>query len=81
MRIVLQNGQQKEKCLRIPNGLLLNRFFSFLLIKTLNKRGIRLTQEQIKPIVASLNSARKRHSDWVLLEAEDGRGEQIKIIL
>ena len=81
MRIVLQNGQQKEKCLRIPNGLLLNSFFSFLLIKTLNKRGIQLTQDQMKPLIKKLKAVRKRHPDWVVLEAEEASGGKIKIIL
>lgn len=81
MRIILQKERGKPMQIRIPNCLLLNKFAASAAAKQLNKRGISLDCKQLLALAKQMQAARKRHPDWVLLEAEDGGGEKIKIIL
>ena len=79
MRIVLQNKSQKERLLCVPNALLLNRLTAFWIARKLEKRGIQLPYGQIRLIKEQLQNIGRQHPDWVLLEAEDAKGEKIKI--
>ena len=81
MQIILQNKDQKERRLYVPNALLLNQLTSFLLARGLEKRGIHLSCEQIRMIAESIKAVHKRHPDWVLMEAEPSSGDKIKIIV
>lgn len=81
MRIILQNESQKERRLYVPNALLVNRLTFFWIVRGLEKRGIHLPCEQISMIAESIQAARKRHPDWVFLEAEQANGEKIRIIV
>ena len=81
MRIVLQNGNQKERRLYLPNALVLNRLTSFWVAKGLQKHGIHLAHGQIRKLAESIKDVQKLHPDWVLLEAEDAKGETIRIMI
>lgn len=79
MRMILHNENQKELRLYVPNTLLLNHLTSFLIGRVLDKRGIHLSCKQIRMIAESIKAVQKSHPDWVLMEAEDAKGEKIKI--
>lgn len=79
MQIILQSKNQKERQLYVPNVLLLNRLTSFLIARGLEKRKIHLSCKQVSMIAQSIRAVHKRHPDWVLMEAEDAKGEKIKI--
>jgi len=79
MRIILQNKSQKERLLCVPNALLLNRLTAFWIARKLEKRGIQLPYRQIRLIKEQLQNICRQYPDWVLMEAEDAKGEKIKI--
>lgn len=81
MLIVFQNENQKERRLYVPNAVALNRVTSVLIARGLEKRGVHLAYAQIREFAECIKAVRKRHPDWVLLEAEPSNNEKIKIIV
>ena len=81
MRILWQNGSQRERRLYVPNALLANRLTAFWVSRGLESHGIHLPVEQIRMIAESIKAVRERHPAWVLLEAERPSGEKIRVIL
>ena len=65
--------------LRLPSGLLLNRFSAAFLPKLLAQNGLSITKEQARALVKELNRYRRRHRDWKLVEVQSVKGEYIQI--
>ena len=81
MKIVVERNAKIIICFPIPSGLVLNRFAAGPAQQYLKKCGLNLTREQTAGFIKALNQYRRRHPEWVLLEAQCSGGEYVKVKL
>ena len=81
MKIVVTTNEGPNIRLPIPSGLVLNRFVAGFAPKYLKEYGIDITKEQAVLFVMALNQYRRKHPEWVLVEAECSSGEYVKVKL
>ena len=85
MKITIKKEKNKF-CIGIPNALIFSRFAASFIKFEIRKKGekpyrIRLYPECMKNIRKCIKDMRKIHTDWCLLEAEDGEGSTVTIRL
>ena len=81
MRIVVKSNEGPNLWLPIPSGLVLNRFVAGFAPKYLREYGLNITKEQAISFIKELNRYRRKHPEWVLVEAESSDGEYVKVKL
>ncbi len=77
----MQIKVENKVSLKLPTGLALNSLTACLAPSFFKKYGLNLTRKQCLTLVKALNRYRKAHPEWVLVEVEDHKGEQIRIRL
>ncbi|MBE6730772.1 MAG: hypothetical protein E7564_03680 [Ruminococcaceae bacterium] len=83
MNVFLKAGGEKPKRFRIifPTSLVFNRFTAGIAVKEAEKYGVKITKEQLLHIIKSVKEYKKRHRDWVLVEAVSSEGEEVRVKL
>ena len=80
MKITVKEAEHNF-CLRIPNGLVMNRMTGSLVCRHLEKYGIMLSTQQLRTLLEVLRTYRKTHKDWVFVEVTGSDGEYVQIKL
>lgn len=81
MKIVVNSNDGPNIRFPIPTGLVLNRFAAGFAPKYLKEYGIDITKEQAVVFIKALNRYRRKHPEWVLVEAQTSNEEYVKIKL
>lgn len=82
MKIVIKEGGQSRFNLRLPTGLLLNRFTAYLApVLNKDKDSIPYNGSQLYALIKTLKDYKKAHPEWVLLEVDSSSGEHVEIRL
>ena len=70
MKIAIKWDETKLT-LRVPTGLVLNRFTAGFGSRMLKKEGIHLTRRQTVLFIKELKKYRRHHRDWNLVEVTE----------
>ena len=81
MRVIVKNNEGLNLRLPIPSGLILNRFIAGVVQKYLKEYGLNVSKAQAAAFIKELNRYRRRHPEWVLVEAETADGDYGKVKL
>ena len=81
MKIVVKSNDGPNIRLPIPSGLILNRFVAGFAPQYLKEYGIDISEEQAVTFINELNRYRRKHPEWVLVEAQSSNGEYVKVKL
>lgn len=81
MKIVVKSKDGPKLRIPIPTGIVFNRFTAAFVPKYLKKQGLNVTKEQAVAFVKALNQYRRKHPEWVLVEAQSSDGERVEIKL
>ena len=81
MKIVVKSTEGPNIWLPIPSWLILNRFAASVAPKYLKEYGIDITKKQAAAFVKALNRYRRKHPEWVLVEAQSSGGEYVTVKL
>ncbi len=81
MKIIVKDNEGRNFRLPIPTGIILNRFVAGIAPKYLKKYGIHITREQAIAFVIELNRYRRKHPQWVFVEAQSADDEYVYIKL
>lgn len=71
MRIIAK-GDDYHVRLRIPTGLVFNRFTAAAISKEMGKYGVKIRPDQARILMNELKKYRRTHPDWVLAEVRSG---------
>lgn len=80
MKIVVKEKDHNFR-LRFPTGLVLNRVTAAVICRELKKYGLTLTYKQAVVFVTVLNTYRRAHREWNLVEVQSANGESVQIKL
>ena len=80
MRIIAK-GDDYHVRLRIPTGLVLNRFAAAAISKEMGKHEMKITPHQARALMKTLKEYRRTHPDWVLAEVHGADGEYVFVKL
>ena len=80
MRIITK-GDGYHVRLRIPTGLVFNRFTAGAISKEAGKYGVKLSPRQAHIFINTLNEYRRNHPDWVLVEVHSTDGAYVLVKL
>lgn len=80
MRIIVKGADHNIR-LRIPTGLVCNRFTAGAIGKEAGKYGVKLSPRQAHIFIKTLNEYRRNHPDWVLVEVHSTDGAYILVKL
>lgn len=81
MRIVLKSKRGPNIRLPIPSELVLNRVTAGLVRKHLKECGLTVSKKQTVAFLKTLNRYRRKHPEWVLVEAQSSDGTYVQIKL
>ena len=81
MKIVVKSNEGPNIWLPIPSGLVLNQFVAGFAPQYLKEYGLDITKEQAILFVKALNQYRRKHPEWVMVEAQTSTGEYVKVKL
>ena len=65
--------------LRIPLDLVLNDVTAPILAKKLRKKGLQITDDQLRRLFREVRRYRKAHPEWVPVAVDPKGGEKIRI--
>lgn len=80
MRIITK-GDGYHVRLRIPTGLVFNRFTAAAVSKEMGKYGVKLSPGQARILMKELKKYRRTHPDWVLAEVHSSDGDYVLVKL
>ena len=80
MRSIAKGDDYKIR-LRIPTGLVFNRFTAAAISKKMGKYGVKISSRQARTLIKTLKEYRKIHPDWVLAEVHGANGEYVLVKL
>lgn len=81
MRIEVQQSEGRAIRILLPSGLVFNGLTARIAARhIMPQNGVKITGRQAAALVKELNRFRKRHPEWVLVEA-DSQGNRVKIKL
>ena len=75
--IIIVKESNRNISLRLPTGLILNRWSTAALCREAEKRGVKISPSQMQALIKALNHYRRSHPDWVLAEVSGAKGEYI----
>ena len=78
MRIIAK-GDDCNIRLRIPTGLVFNRFTAAAIGKEAGKYGVKLSPRQVRILIKTLKEYRRTHPDWVLAEVHSADGGYVLV--
>ena len=83
MNVFLKAGGEKPKRFRIilPTSLIFNRFTAGIAAKEAEKNGAKISKKQMINLFKAIKKYKKRHRDWVLVEAVSSEGEEVRVKL
>lgn len=81
MRIMIEYYEGRSFRLLFPTGWVCNRLTASFAPKFMKQNGVEITKQQALSLFQELNRCRRRHPEWVLIEAESADGAHIKIKL
>lgn len=81
MRVIVKAKNGPNLRLILPTGLILNRFAAGWVCKSMEINGMHLSKEQAVTFLQELKRYRRKHRDWVLVEAESANGDYVKVKL
>lgn len=81
MRIYIKEEKGQVIHLRLPTGLVFNRFTALFIPGACRKRNINITYQQAVQFLRALHSYRRRHKDWVLAEVDSANGDKVFVKL
>lgn len=81
MRIKVTDGGSFRLNLPLLSGLVLNPVTASFLPRMMEKNGVHLTAKQARMLVKGINSYRKAHPEWVLVEVTSASGEEVMVKL
>lgn len=81
MHIFVKSVDYRDIHLCLPSRLLLNPVGALPAPRFLKKNGMEITYAQALKLASTLNRYRKKHPEWVVIEAQtnDGASVEIKI--
>ena len=80
MKIIVKEPDHHIR-LRIPTGLVFNRFTAAAISKEAGKYGVKIRPHQARILMNELKKYRRTHPDWVLAEVQSGDGEYVLVKL
>jgi len=80
MRIITK-GDGYHVRLRIPTGLVFNRFTAAAISKEAGKYGMKIRPDHARILIKELKKYRRTHPDWVLTEVHGADGEYVLVKL
>lgn len=81
MRIYVESGGKKAADLRLPGGLVVNRFTALFAPAWMKKSGVTLTAAQAQRVVSALRRCRRRFPGWRIVEVDCKNGDRVEISL
>lgn len=78
---IIAKGDDYNVRLRIPTGLVFNRFTAAAISKEMGKYGVKIRPHQARILMNELKKYRRTHPDWVLAEVQSGDGEYVLVKL
>lgn len=76
---IIEQGTQKVH-LRLPTGLLLNRFTAYMAPRFMkNNYDQPMTGAQVYRFIKALKEYKANHPEWVLLEVQSANGNYVEI--
>ncbi len=81
MKIIVKNNGESTIKLLLPTGLVASRLGANIVAKNLQKQGIDVNKKQALALVKYLNTYRKTHKEWVLVEVESANGSSVIVKL
>lgn len=79
MKISVKGDREIE--LVLPSRLVLNPLSASLLPKLLKEHGVSVSGAQARALFKALNHCRRTHPEWVLVQVQSARGEEVLIRL
>ena len=76
MKIIVKESNCNIR-LRLPTGLILNRWSAAFLCREAEKHGMKFNPSQMLALIKALNHYRRSHPDWVLAEVSGAKGEYV----
>ena len=80
MQIIINEGNDVPKIIRIPTGLLTNRITAFIAANTAMKES-GITARQLCTLMKAVKEYRKDHPEWALVEVDCKDGTFVKVVL
>ena len=80
MQIIINEGNDVPKIIRIPTGLLTNRFSAFIAANTAMKES-GITARQLCTLMKAVKEYRKDHPEWALVEVGSEDSPSVRIII
>lgn len=77
---IMERGVQKMN-LRLPTGLVLNRFTAYLAPHFTKDNGSSITGAQAYRLIRTLKEYKENHPEWVLVEVQSADGDFVEIRL
>ena len=65
----------------IPTGLFCNRLTAGFAAKAMAQNGVTATPAQMVKLFRVIRKVKRRHPDWVLVEAESAEGDRVYVKL
>ena len=81
MKILVKDPNEPTVRIWLPTGLVLNRFTALLAPMVLKDQGIVITREQAMTFIKTLHDCKSRFPDWVMVEVQGAKGENVYIKL
>ena len=76
MKIIVKESNCNIR-LRLPTGLILNRWSTAALCREAERHGVKISRSQMQALIKALNHYRRNHPDWVLAEVSGAKGEYV----
>lgn len=67
--------------LLFPTALVVNRLFAGIIRRKLRKEGVKLSRKQTVKLIKAFRKYRKKHPDWVFVDAVSASGAHVTAIL
>ncbi|MBR5232462.1 MAG: hypothetical protein IKW00_09505 [Clostridia bacterium] len=80
MQIIINEGNDVPKIIRIPTGLLTNRISAFIAAHTAMKES-GITARQLCTLMKAVKEYRKDHPEWALVEVGSEDSPSVRIII
>ena len=80
MRIIAK-GEDYRVRLRMPTGLVFNRFTAGAISKEAGKYGVKISPRQARILIKTLKKYRRSYPEWVLAEVQSADGGYVFVKL
>lgn len=81
MRLIINEGGEKDVCLRLPCGLVLNRLSADIVSVILKNKGVNISGKQLNLLFQAIKAYKTTHPEWKFIEINGNDGETMEIVI